>query len=80
MTWRVNDVVIVTEKALTHTKETQYLSPTGGGPGFEPPSGTGDLSGCSLHGPVELVEMRVSWSGHPRISKKKKKNSIFGGR
>ena len=39
--------------------------------------GTGDLPGCSLQGPVELVEVRVSWSEHPRISKIKNKKKYL---
>ena len=36
------------------------LSYTDGDPGFEPSGGTGNLSGCSLQGLVELIEVRVS--------------------
>ena len=33
----------------------------------------GTYPAVQLQGPVELVEVRVSWPGHPRLSKKKKK-------
>ena len=61
---------------VIHHRELGWLRALlheGGGLVFESLRGTGDLPGCSFQGPVELVEVHVSWSGHPRISKKKKK-------
>ena len=51
----------------------------GGGPGFEPPGGTGDLPGCSTPGPRGISRgarklVRTSTVIKKKKKKKKKKN------
>ena len=54
----------------------------GGGPGFEPPGGTGDLPGCSTPGPRGISQgarklARTSTVIKKKKKKKKKKEKIY---